>query len=80
MITPETHLQYAQRIGEPRVVVCEIDLGSGSGGVWICLSHDYEYNDRPKMLDWRSSDRCPMSRLEEWRARRFDLAKDDQAA
>jgi hypothetical protein len=70
--TPETQEQYAQRVGPPRVVKCHIDLGWNglNRPVWYCITHEYGFNDRPVMLSW--SDRCPMSRLEEWRARKWE--------
>lgn len=96
---PETHHEYALRVGLPRAVACDIDLGPdasfsydlGTGEsfmsrphpIWICRTHDYGFNERPDALDiWpnsegyhkrhRMTDRCPMSRLEDWRARQWD--------
>jgi hypothetical protein len=71
----ETHEQYAQRVGPPRVVRCEIDLGYFKAGhpVWYCETHEYGFNDRANGLRGMS-DRCPMSRLEEWRQRKWERA------
>lgn len=72
MSIPENHLEYVQRVGLPRVVVCNIRLGPRAGYVWYCEAHDYTFNDREYSLDggpYRYVDRCPMSRLEEWRAK-----------
>lgn len=68
MDTPETHIEYAQRVGSPRVVPCNIDL-DGRRFVWVCRSHGYRFNERPATLTW--GDRCPISRLEEWRFRQW---------
>jgi hypothetical protein len=70
----ETHLQYAQRVGPPRVVACDIDLGRPGWYVWYCRSHDYGFNKRDAALDAGLGDRCPMSRLEDYRARRWEAA------
>jgi hypothetical protein len=48
-----------------------VDLLGRGGFVFICQTHDYRYNDRGFALDGLN-DRCPMSRLEAWRARRWD--------
>jgi len=84
MRTPETHVEYAERIGAPRVVRCVIALGHPSGYVWICMSHGYGFNHRPYPLDhWkghRLSDRCPVSRLEEWRSRVWEFVDGNTTA
>lgn len=65
----EPHLEYAQRIGAPRAVPCDIEVRGGRF-VWYCRSHDYGFNVAPATLHTHP-DRCPMSRLEEWRAKRW---------
>lgn len=69
MMTLETHEEYARRIGAPRVVACHIDIWSPGGYIYRCFTHDYGFNERTAPRD-----RCPMSRLEEWRQRRWDAA------
>lgn len=77
MTPPESHLEYAQRVGPPRVVRCDLDLSSVGGRIWICRTHDYRFNERlpglDRFSDW--SDRCPMSRLEEWRQNQWTAAE-----
>lgn len=63
---------YVRRIGAPRPVRCDIQLGSGSGAVWRCVSHDIGFEKRDQLLDGHLNDRCPVSRLEDWRARRWE--------
>ena len=71
-MTMETHADYAQRIGPPRVVRCNVDLLGYGPTTRICRTHDYRFNDYPSNLMRNGiGDRCPMSRLEEWRARRW---------
>jgi hypothetical protein len=69
---PLTHEEYARKVGAPRVVACDIDLGWNGARhyVWYCRSHEYGFNKR----DGLARDRCPISRLEEWRARRWEAA------
>jgi hypothetical protein len=69
---PETHLEYAQRVGEPRTGACRIELATARP--WGCLTHTYLWGERATLLDGRLDDRCPMARLEEWRAKRWAAA------
>ena len=65
-----THEQYVRQVGAPRVVTCDIDL-PGHGYVYWCRTHEYGfYSEQRTGL---ARDRCPMSRLEEWRQRRWEL-------
>jgi hypothetical protein len=66
----ETHLEYAQRVGAPRVVPCEVAPSGYGIWVWRCASHNYGFNEAPATFH-AVPDRCPMSRLEEWRAKRW---------
>jgi hypothetical protein len=68
------HEEYAQRVGPPRVVKCDINLGYPAKFVWWCRSHEYGFLDRGRSPRNALSDRCPMSRLEEWRQRRWEAA------
>jgi hypothetical protein len=73
--------RYVRLIGPPRAVRCDVDLGGNSGPVWICRTHDIGFQERRHLLDGRLDDRCPVSRLEEWRARRWEyLAKSTATA
>jgi len=69
----EPWAMYIRRVGPPRVVPCDIDCCKGNYP-WFCASHDYGYRDRAHMLDGWLDERCPVSRLEEWRARRWAAA------
>jgi hypothetical protein len=75
---PETHEQYAQRVGPPRVVPCDVDLGYFKPGhpVYWCRTHEYGFNESKYRHNGElpDGDRCPMSRLEEWRQRRWERA------
>jgi hypothetical protein len=86
VISQSDYKNYVRRIGPPRVVRCDIDLGAGAamfgnlppsrkyGSVWVCRSHELAFDERDAALDTTYSDRCPVSRLEEYRARRWAAA------
>jgi len=70
----EEYAAYVQRIGPPRVTSCCIDLIGSNAYVFRCSAHDLLFNDLPKSLDgspYQFIDRCPVSRLEEYRASRW---------
>jgi hypothetical protein len=76
MKAAETHLQYAQRVGTPRDVPCNIQLGPWRGYIWHCAGHDYGFDANPyQRLLGINTDRCPISRLEEWRAKQWAIAE-----
>jgi hypothetical protein len=65
--------RYVKQVGEPRVVACDIDI-SGNHWVYKCRSHNIGFQERERSLSNAMSDRCPVSRLEEWRQRRWEYA------
>ena len=64
---------YVQNTGAPRTGPCRIELGD-SKSPWVCWTHDIGYKKRDHLLDGRLNDRCPVARLEAWRARRWAAA------
>jgi hypothetical protein len=67
--------EYVAEVGTPIVATCDVDLGSPSlGWVYQCRTHGIGWSERIVSLNgWQTMDRCPVSRLEEWRFRMWEM-------